>query len=360
MKKKEMLSALVLLVVCGAGCTAASVRFTREGGYPGLPRTDESYPSDGFHSAADSSVFRVAFDGCGHIYPDPKEQELDENRLAARRSCVARCVGEDYDSKGIAARFAERINAACAGAQERTLVILVHGICNPYPVARRTFELARMRLAQRYPNQEFAFLEVYWDGKLGSPLGAWGAARRASKWAGLGLRALVTGIDERIAIRAISHSRGAALLASAIWNVQLLEEPAENERFAALQRDLPPPSHPSIRLGWLVPAMPETDVESMRGECQRIVMTVNENDPALGKGFLPASMFGSSALGCDPAAARRALGEGRPVVCLDSSHSAEHDFKDALMERSFMAEFLPALMGADESPTTQSAASFSR
>ncbi|HLG42036.1 MAG TPA: alpha/beta hydrolase, partial [Planctomycetota bacterium] len=293
------LPALALLIVAAAGCSASSIRFTREGGYPGLQATDECYPEDGFQSASEPSVFRVAIDACGHLYPDPKECAPEEKELGAKGSCVARCLGSAYGGAAIAERFAEQINARCGATRKTTLMILVHGFGNAYPVARRSFELARMRIAQRFPGREFAFLEVYWDGKLGSPLTGWGAARRSSKWAGLGLRALLRGIDERVSMRAISHSRGASVLASALWNVPLLEEREENERFAARQKELAPPRLASIRLGWLSPAMPETDVESMRGACERIVMTVNENDPALGKGLLPATMFGSTALGCD-------------------------------------------------------------
>jgi hypothetical protein len=81
----------------------------------------------------------------------------------------------------------------------------------------------------------------------------------------------------------------------------------------------------SIRLGSLAPAMPETDIDPFRGECDRIVSTVNPNDPALGKGPLPSRIWGSTACGSLPDAAAYLQESGRPVLIVPIPHSAEHD-----------------------------------
>lgn len=153
-------------------------------------------------------------------------------------------------------------------------------------------------------------------------------------------------------MRAITHSRGATVITAALWNVPLSETPEEDERYVENQRRIAPPTHPGIRIGLLVPAMPETDFDTcpVVGGPERVVVGINEDDPAVGKGLLNAGWLGSTRLGCCIRAYRASvearLNARREVSHLvDLSGSDVHDFKDYLLRRAVEERFLPLLMG---------------
>jgi hypothetical protein len=343
------LVALLALLPVAVGC-AANVGYTENLGNPGFASAEYTYPEDGFQR---ENLFRVAFDASGDLYPDPARQRVDGTLLAACRFSLRGCL-EGYDPAPIAEDFARRLNSFCLPARAgspRTLVILVHGINNSYPEARRSYRLAQLVIRDRFPALDAAFLEIYWDARRGDPLGFWGHARASSKWVGLGLRRVLAGLDHRIPVRALSHSRGASVITSALWDLPLFEEREEDERFATAQRSVPPPTHPGIRLGLVVPAVPETDFDDcpVPGGPERVIVAVNEDDPAVGKGLLNAGWIGSTRLGCSIEAYRYVealLNRERAVAHLvDVSSSDVHDFKDYLLRRAVSERFLPLLLG---------------
>lgn len=325
----ERALAALLAALAAAGCSATSVRFTKEGGNPPFEQADHTYPEDGFQ---DRDVFRVCFDEAGELYPDPRPEPSEDGAVAGRSGRIA----ED---------FGRRINEACLG---KTLVILIHGMNTTYPESRRAYELARLKILDQFRGMDTAFLELYWDGRRGDPLTVWGYARPASKWVGLGLRRLLVHVSPRIPIRVLTHSRGASVITAALWNVPLSEEPRWDARYRDRQREIPLPSHPAIRLGLLAPAMPESDFDGCPA-LDRVIVGVNEHDPALGKSFLPSSWFGSTRLGCDLEAFRegveRKLNRDRAVAYgVDLSASGIHDFTDYLLRRAVSERFLPLLL----------------
>lgn len=356
--KKVGLAGLVLAAAAAAtGCASQHVHFTREGGNPPFETAEYTYPGDGFQ---DANVFRLCFDEEGSPYPDPRVLPVDEGRLGACGSRLrAYFSGSgDYDPERLAGDFARRINAFCSAPAPRTLVVLIHGINNSYPEARRTYELARMRVSERIPARRVAFLEVYWDARHGDPFAVWGFARPASKWVGLGLRRVLRHLDPEVPLRVLAHSRGASVICSALWNVPFLEDEASNELFRRRQAELPAPRHPQVRVGLLVPAMPEGDFDSYfssgpgkANPLEGLVVGVNEDDPAVGKGPLPSDWFGSTRLGCDLEVFRSQVAprfnRGRLVAHLvDLSASEVHDFKDYLLRKAFTETFLPLWLSA--------------
>lgn len=310
--------ALVWVMATSIGCAAAAVGY----GSAPQPHLEYDFPSDG---PEEGDVLRAAFD--------------------ARGGLQAAATGD----------YVDLINRRCL-AESRTLVLLVHGINNSYAEARTTYEVVRLKLGQLFRGARFLFLEVYWDGLTGDPLVAWGRARENSKWVGLGLRRLLGGLDPRISIRALAHSRGAAVVSSALWNLPLREDVPSDEEFRARQAEVPVPVLPRMRIGFLVPALPPQDFESyFDGRSafeERVVIGVNEDDPAVGKGFFPSGLFGSTRLGCDLGAARAYVEEplnakGAAAHVVDLSGSDVHDFKHYVLRKPTVEQFLPLLFERD-------------
>lgn len=240
---------------------------------------------------------------------------------------------------------AEKVVEAIRAARARTLVILIHGCNNTYGEARRSYELARMLL----PVKDVVVLEVYWDGGAGDPVALWAHARATSKWAGLGLRRVLNRLDPATEVRVLTHSRGAAVIASALWDLPLREGAKEDERFRAAQAVEAPPDLLRTRLAMIVPAMGEEDLEGCpRDGLDGLIVGVNEDDPAVGKGPLPASWFGSTRLGAERAPFYTHAGPAaRRASLVDLGGSQAHDFKDYLLRRPLREEVFPRLFAGD-------------
>jgi hypothetical protein len=295
----------LLTLLAAAGCSWSNVG--PDDPNPPFGWSENSYAEDGVQDARDPRVFRVCFDRRGVLAPDP----------------------------GAADAVAERLNRL-----GKPVVLLIHGCNNTYPEARRSYLLARMLLQDR----DCAFLEVYWDGGAGDPIALWGHARESSKWAGLGLRGLLRRLRPDLDARVLTHSRGAAVIASARWNLPLRE--ADEEAFRARQSREELPDARRYRLGLLVPAMPEEDFESCpRGLLESVLLGFNTHDPALTKGPFPSTWFGSTRAGCDPDVFPSSVAPAaREARLVDLSRSTVHDFKDYLLRRAFLETLLPALM----------------
>lgn len=313
---------VLLMALAGSGCTAVSVGFDRDRGNPPFARAEHDYPRDG---AQQGDVFRACFDGRGALTPDPADPDGDALRT-----------------------IPERINRRCRDG--RPLVVLVHGCNNTYPEARRSYHLARLVLREQLPTVRPVFLEIYWDALSGDPLAVWETARQNSLWVGLGLRRLLSGLDPDLSVRVIAHSRGTALVCSALWNLPLRERRADDRRYAAAAGNVPVRVPADLQIALLAPAMGPEDLAAggAARSVRRVLVGINEDDPAVGKGFLPATWFGDTSLGCTPEVFRDIVAPafGARARAVDFSTSVVHDFKDYLLRRAFLEEVLPDLFGA--------------
>jgi hypothetical protein len=317
--------------------------------FPGPP--EESYRQDGLWNREASPVCRVLFDAAGNIFPDPSKLEIEDGQLAEAGGSLERYFSGNprYSPRTIAAEVTAEINEECRKSGS-TLVVLIHGIDNLYAEAHRTFELARMRLGELFPRRPMVFLEVYWDAHVGSPLAAWGNARPDSKWVGLGLRPLLAGIHGTIPVRILTHSRGAAVASSALWNVPLREGLPLDREYAERQGAIPVPSHPDVRLAMIAPAIGEDEFDTYGSTAlDRVILGINEDDPALNKGFLGPRFGGSTRLGCRMSAFDEVvsplLNRDRKVAfAVNLSASRDHDFKDYLLRRPVRDHLLPLLL----------------
>ncbi len=343
---KTTMGALLAMTaaVSSVGCAYQHIRCTDKGGN-GTITAEYTYPEDGFES---DGVFRVGFDRHGDPYPDPREVAIDDARLESCHSALREYfAGTGYDAASVAAAFGRRISTACG---KRTLIILIHGINSSYPESRRSYESARASIQKQFPQLDAVFLEIYWDGMWGDAISLWPHARETSKWVGLRLRPLLSALDPAIPVRVVTHSRGSAVIASALWNVKLGESDASGREFTALQQKGPIPANRDLRIGLVAPAMGEEEFEgfNVRGASEgSVIIAVNETDETLAKGMVPAGWFGSTRLGCCLDAFRaveRMLNRDHAVAKLvDLSGSSVHDFKDYVWRREFKGKFLHLL-----------------
>lgn len=78
------------------------------------------------------------------------------------------------------------------------------------------------------------------------------------------------------------------------------------------------------------------------------MLGVNEDDAALGKGPLPASILGSTTLGCDLATAKgveAGTNRGRTIAqVVDLSGCPTHDFKEYAFRKAFLNDILGAVL----------------
>jgi hypothetical protein len=355
---------LALMVAPAAvGCAASSVAPIGDHANPGFARSERDLVRD--RSQKPDTIARIAVDADGHLYPDPSTRPVDASELRACGFCVRKCLEASggYDADAVAREHAERLNAMCRGG--RTLIVLIHGFNHTYPEASRAYKGTRLEIRDRYPNRNFAYLEVYWDGYYGDPFAIWPQAQVSSKWAGLGLRRILGGLDASIPVRVLTHSRGAAVICAALWNTPMRGTVDEDRRYRAAQDACPPPSMPAIRVGMLAPALRTADFECYEdrgtapvGRHDRIILGINPDDAALKAGGL--SWLAGTALGCSPeqfdAEVAPLLNRGRAcAVRVDFSGSAFHAFEDYVLRDVFEDLFLPLLLEDERIPDVSAA-----
>ena len=339
------------LLPAAAGCAAG---FAPPIGGLENPACPNCPTSDWDRSEEIPNVIRFYMLKTGKPYPDPARRPLNAKRLLQLRGNVEKLLAEsgDYDPNQIFEDYARRIRTMCADG--RTLVILIHGFNTTLPEICRAYECARERTERFYPNRKFAFLEIFWEGLYGDVFAIWPQAQCNSKWAGLGLRNLLNRLPSSLPIRVLTHSRGAVVICSALWNTELRNTAEADVRYRELQKMLPPPFFPGMRIGLIAPAMLAWDFETYGERCggefyfhDRIILGINEDDHALNAGGL--SGIAGTTLGCSleiyHAYVAPILNRGRAHgFAVDFSGSVEHSFFDYLYRKPFKNEFLPRLL----------------
>ncbi len=244
--------------------------------------------------------------------------------------------------------FSRRVSRDCEDG--RTLIVLIHGFNISGPEACRAYKLARLQVRQLHPAGRFAFLEVYWDGLYGDPMACWPEAMVNSKWTGLGLRALMNELDPRIPVRVLTHSRGAAVICSALWNIPMRGKAGEDRRYEEAQKAIALPLLQDLRIGLLAPALRPVEFESYvpTSPVDRIILGINSDDVALKAGGL--SWLAGCSLGHRPDLFEKEvapiLNRGRAVArMVDLSGSEFHSFEDYLLRDEFEGDFLRQLLG---------------
>lgn len=337
-----------------AGCVVRSVAPVEEWSNPGSSRTEDNMGTDRARWDQIPNLRQLWLDRCGHPYPDPASCRVESPALRSSGFCIKKCVqaSTTYDHDAIFGGFAGEVNGMCREGE--TLIILIHGFNHTYPEAHRAYKAARQQIRIQYPGRKLAYLEVFWDGYYGDAFAIWPLAQCSSKWAGLGLRNLLTRLDPALPIRVITHSRGAAVICAALWNTPMRGKPEEDRLYREAQEVLAPPVLSAVRVGLLAPALRAADFESSldRGAApvyphDRIVLGINPDDAALQAGGL-AWLAGTS-LGCSLELFQSSVAPilnrgGAHGFAVDFSGSAFHAFIDYVFRDAFEKKFLPLLM----------------
>lgn len=279
-----------------------------------------------------SGVVRVYLDMYGAVYPGGESPQLrlpDEglaragslkSYFAAERADWAHLraglgIGQDrYERQweraqaALKARLTRRI--ADLTADGRTLVVLVHGF--NVKTADDVFAAVRDTVRRRYFREgRVGFLEVHWDGMTGHPLclsSVWERAQYNAPLVGLELRDLLAGVRHDVPVRILTHSLGAAVIATALWGRKRGTFHGDaaygHLRAHAGGTGLHPlPPQPNLRVAMIVPAVPGTAFppaipRGIHEEARRrVVIGQNQDDFAVTKGPLPAKILGSTSLG---------------------------------------------------------------
>ena len=156
-------------------------------------------------------------------------------------------------------------------------------------------------------------------------------------------------LDPEIPARVITHSRGATVITAALWNVEPVLDTDFNREYRIAQTLVPTPKLPRVRLGLLAPSIGgiefrNNDSGSPTLPINGIVLGINRDDYALGKGPVPASWFGDTSLGCEPEVFEEYVASAPDASWVDFSNNEEHNFTVYLMRRVFEEQFLPRLM----------------
>ena len=317
------------------------------------------------HNSDTGAVVRIYFDKLGNLYPDKKqfipyknffdprkgkhtiaEKHLNGNlevfytinrdklkELSSFYSLKGEMVSTAKDSfyavqQLIRKKLIENLDASRDKNEIKTLVVMIHGFNDIDP----TGDYQMMRDAIRkngYEKGGFTYLEVFWDGlttNQGNPVyeNIWNRALQNSAYVSLGLRQILSGINQSTNIRFITHSLGASIGSGALFNTstkwkqngfrkvgkKLKRDYGIN--YFDMQASLATPVQ-NIRIAMIAPAIPGYNnfidfnkrtpaAPVAENNINRIVVGFNVNDYAVTKRFLKIDMaryFGSTSLGCN-------------------------------------------------------------
>lgn len=344
------------------------------------------------HLTEEGSTIRVFYDRHGWLYPDgtvpiPAPPRGSRDRTLMTAACanpsvrcdtpgvwpalVARYATEpvSHDTTGFL-QIQDAIRADVLDGILRTtpvgqpVVFVVHGfnVPPPRPGDPTAIDAVADSIRTWYSDTPLTIVEVRWDGLDATPdawagIGTWKRAQAYSYFIGIELRRLLTAVPHDRPLRVVSHSLGGSVLASSLWNVSSKIQDWTEEVGINPAVPVPPdsvnyyhpwvryyaaftdaryrtPTHPDMRVGMVVPAMPpdafatcdrsdfyDRNVEGRSplrypysfdptpSDIDRIVIGYNPRDRVVGKDIgkifgISASEWGSTAAAAVPRTVR--------------------------------------------------------
>ena len=240
--------------------------------------------------------------------------------------------------------FANRVK------NKKRIIILVHGINNDYMQSLTNYNKARTYMDLN--SQKDEVVNFYWDGlKTTSLFGAakvWVSATTNSKLAGeYGLRRILNSISNK-EIYIISHSRGAAVVLSAIANPALkpTEKRLAEEVHHVEIEDAKPLKENGNKIYsiMLAPAIGVVDFQNEDGQfkvfspqLKMIHSTINNTDFVLGKGKtgILSKSFTSTDFGYNPETFNEIAKQYNLCESTDFTGQNSHEFKDYITNPKF-------------------------
>lgn len=260
--------------------------------------------------------FVVAFDQNGHIYPVSTDDEnlaqtgLDWERVNSKLTKNSAMQLKLIEKNGYQGAYyneeaRQKINQALAKdiAQalegNKKLFIYIHGFNNSYDEAKKNLKKLEGIVGD---NKDNVTLHVVWDGlsKVGLNKYSWQKALTYSNLAGqIGLRSLLQEIKQSVDVVFVTHSRGAAVAMSTIFDplydshIQRDQsKPLTSEHVKSINMLMLAPAIGNGHLVYDVLATKDKEIETMR-----IFSVANQKDRPTCK-FVAPKLWGDSSLGC--------------------------------------------------------------
>ncbi len=268
---------LLVLIFSATACTPIGQLYNNFGEYSESKRySDEHLPS------------RLYYDRHGHLYPIAVpdktafrkahallEQYYEENPSELAKAFEAERVAMptntdsenqfNYLQNHLLQKHLQQITNK---GKDKKIVFLIHGYNNTGESASLAMEKLRVATLRQFPEEEFLFVEIYWDGltKKNNKFNSsriWDNAQVSASYAGLGLRQLLNGLP-RGHYYAMTHSHGAAVITEALFNVRRFPKESYSDvdymrEIARRQNEYDTPTS-LFSVGMLVPAIPGDNV----------------------------------------------------------------------------------------------------
>jgi hypothetical protein len=309
-------------------------------------------------------TYDIFIDGLGSIYPDQKtginffdsaqivknngrinnyltknpnnlNLILDSLKISAPNSITIKDslkIYQEFVLKNTLKNIKEEIETS----HSEQLIILIHGFNNHYYDctcnslntkkceffnpnivdinSKTSYEKVTNFFEKKYPNKKLFVIQIYWNGlysylEKGKSKKIWTYAQTNSYPVGLAVRKLLSGLPD-IKTNVITHSLGANVICSALFNLESKLDPAYVEGYSDIknQYSLNDLSKKRINVAMIAPAMPgaNTFVDMLNPNLNpsnnnyNFIIGFNEQDPVTTKGPLKvingAYHFGATSL----------------------------------------------------------------
>jgi hypothetical protein len=327
MRHIRTLIELAVITVALAGCASGNV-LLGEHVKAAMPSPDGSpivrlyydrngdlYPGTLLNVYVPDAAFDFAQDGFqlerhfelhwGKQRPSFWDAVVDSLRLSSTQppSMVWAAIQDSLNNRAVEA---VKRTTAPRGDQKRSLVVLVHGFNNSPGAAEASYAGVRAHLAAAgvVRPERSTYLQLYWDGltnDIGIPI--WRQAQFNFPLIGVSFRRVLNRVPHEVPVRIITHSSGGPLISNTLWNASWPIQPNKwtddwpryEWYYAHADTTLgawAPPTHPDLRVGMIVPAMPGQTFNKFKpgpGGPSRIIIGANPNDLAIRKFGLPTS-----------------------------------------------------------------------
>jgi hypothetical protein len=285
---------------------------------------------------------RIFLDRWGDVYPD---MIIEDNLFKRRNSTLENyfCTSDnlpklyniyhipysdEMEKDGCKTRFnfiQEHLHKKLADsidrlAMHKKLVFLIHGYNNTAESASLAFSEMEKKIVERYPDQKFLMVELYWDGlqdknKDKNSIKIWDNAQVSAAYVGVGLRNILNKLQTD-SIYVISHSHGAAVITEALFNVrrfplEYYKKHQDGKELVRFQESFYTPQTNFV-VGMIAPAIPGMNVFyrydqrtgpqgafTSKQKNYKFINGFNKNDKVVNKFIGVSPYFGSTTLACD-------------------------------------------------------------
>ncbi len=310
------------------------------------------------------NVFELCFDRSGAVYPEPQGEYLVIPRHQRMFDDFYAGRVEDYFQKGRISKnyadiepetlksYTETIRSALSQPDHTRLILLIHGFNVPYAEARKNYEDCQRLIDGAGGDKKNVYVRLYWDGLCSTLFG--GESGLTDQWLNVCHQSVAVGAygvrrflnylyNDTLAdlpVVILSHGRGGAVIASALWDYSS----ARNQR---AQQPITFQFNRMV-IGMLAPAMvPQAIKPDACKSTWSVIIGFNPEDE-FNRKFMnpPPGFFGSTQLGCVLSECRELEKMMKGKLSRIDFSGEDHGFDHYLHNKGkiFVNEFLPLLL----------------